>query len=353
MKSYTLKELAALTGAQLVGNPDHRILGVENLEAAQSDEAAFLENSRYEKQAESTQAGVIFVTPSLTLLPSKNYLVTDQPSLTFQKVIELFIPQPASAYTGIHPTAVIHPSAQIGEGVSIGPFVVIDQGAIIGARTTLSAHVYVGAETAIGSDCYLHPRVTVRERCQIGNRVTIQPGAVIGSCGFGYHTDPKGKHTFLRQLGRVIVEDDVDIGANTTIDRARFKETRICRGTKIDNLVQIAHQVELGEDNLIVSQVGIAGSSKTGRCVIMGGQVGIAGHLSITDGVMIGAQAGVSKSLQQPGVYQGSPAAPIKEAYTQIAHLRNLGKLIARLKEIEFKIHAFENSDFIKNLTKE
>ena len=351
MNPYTLSDLAELTGAQLIGDPDYLITGVENLEAARPCEAAFLENPRYAKQAEATQAGVVFVYRSFSPLAAKNYLVTDSPSLAFQKVIELFAPPHPSGFSGIHPAAIIHSQAIIEEGVSIGPHAVVDRGVTIGHNTFIGPGVCVGADTLIGSDCFIHPNVTIREGCEIGHRVIIQPGAVIGSCGFGYFTDNCGKHTFLPQRGKVVIEDDVEIGANTTIDRARFKETRIKQGTKIDNLVQIAHQVEIGEDNLLISQVGIAGSTKTGRNVVIGGQVGIAGHLEITNGVMLAARAAVSKSLLKPGVYSGAPAIPIKEFNTHFVQVRNLGKFLDRFKQIESKIQAFENSEFVKNFS--
>ena len=338
MARYHLSELASLTQATLVGDPEYAITGVENLDAASSNEAAFLENPRYEKQLETSHAGVILLHPSVKLFPGKNYLLTQQPSLAFQKIIELFIKAPQSGFEGIHPTAVIHPEASIETGVTIGPYAVIERGVIIGSQSVIGPHVFIGAQTVIGSKCCFHAHVVVRENCEIGNCVTIQPGAVIGSCGFGYFTDSQGKHTPLKQLGKVVIEDDVEIGANTTIDRARFKTTHIKRGTKIDNLVQIGHQVELGEDNLIVSQVGIAGSTKTGRSVVIGGQVGVAGHLTIADGVMLAARAGVSKSLLQPGPYSGAPAAPIKEFNAHFVQLRSVGRFIQRLKDLESKV---------------
>lgn len=342
MKKYRLSELASLIEASLVGDPDHAITGVENLETASSHEAAFLENPRYEKQMEGSGAGVILIHPTIKPLPGKNYLLTHNPSLAFQKLIELFILPAATGFEGIHPSAVIHPETEIGEGVTVAPHAVIDRGVKIGPHTAIGAGVFIGAETRIGANCRVHPRVTIRENCTVGDRVVIQSGAVIGSCGFGYFTDNRGKHTPLNQLGTVVIEDDVEIGANTTIDRARFKKTVVRRGSKIDNLVQIAHQVEIGEDNLIVSQVGIAGSTKTGRNVVMGGQVGVAGHLTITDGVMLAARAGVSKSLLQPGPYSGAPAAPLKEFHAQFVQLRSFGRFVQRLKELEAKVADLE-----------
>jgi UDP-3-O-[3-hydroxymyristoyl] glucosamine N-acyltransferase len=342
---YTLSELAVLTDSQLIGHPGHPITGVENLEAASFHEAAFLENARYEKQLSASRAGAVFIQPSITPLPGRNFLITPHPSLAFQKVLELFIATPKSGFTGIHPSAVIHPEAQVGEGTEIGPYAVIDRGAKIEKNCRIGAGVFIGAETQIGTECILHAKAVIREGCIIGNRVILQPGVVIGSCGFGYFTDGKGKHIHLRQLGNVIIEDDVEIGANTTIDRARFKTTRISRGTKIDNLVQIGHQVELGADNLIVAQVGIAGSTKTGHHVVMGGQVGVAGHLVIADGVMLAAKSGVTKSLLEPGTYGGAPAAPMKEVATQLVHMRSMPKLLERLKELENKVAVLENRE--------
>jgi UDP-3-O-[3-hydroxymyristoyl] glucosamine N-acyltransferase len=183
----------------------------------------------------------------------------------------------------------------------------------------------------------LHPKVTIRETCILGDRVVIQSGAVIGSCGFGYHTDEKGHHIALEQLGCVVLEDDVEIGANTTIDRARLKETRIGRGTKVDNLVQIAHQVIMGEDCLVVSQTGIAGSTKVGNHCVFGGQVGIIGHLTIGSKVMLAARSATAKSILEPGIYSGAPAIPIKEHNEWLVLTRNIKSLVQRVKSLESK----------------
>lgn len=194
----------------------------------------------------------------------------------------------------------------------------------------------------IGSDCHLYPNAIVRERCQIGNRVILQPGAVIGSCGFGYTTDNRGRHSKLNQVGIVIIEDDVEIGANTTIDRSRFKATVIGRGTKIDNLVQIAHGVVIGQDNIIVSQTGIAGSTRTGNWVIIGGQVAITGHITIADRVMIAARTGISKSITEAGKYGGLPAVPLKEHQRHSVYLRNIEKYVKEIKELQDRLFELE-----------
>jgi UDP-3-O-[3-hydroxymyristoyl] glucosamine N-acyltransferase len=281
-----------------------------------------------------SHAGVICIDPKTELPPGKNYLVSADPARAFQTITELFLNAGASGFTGIHPSAVIHPSAQIGPNVTIAPHAVIDRDVKIGANTHIGSHASIGYDVEIGADCYIHPHCTIRERCLLGNRVILQPGAVIGSCGFGYTTDKQGRHVKLEQLGRVTLEDDVEIGANTTIDRARFKETLIRKGTKIDNLVQIAHNVEIGEHNLIAAQTGIAGSSKTGKYVMLGGQVGIVGHVTLDNHVLIATRGGVSKSLKS-GKYRGSPALPIADFHRQEVHVRKLEEYVHRLKELE------------------
>lgn len=313
--SYTLQELAEYTQAHLHGNPAHRITGVQSLEAATESDASFLSNLRYEKAMKQSLAGLIIVPLTQELQPEKNYLLSDDPSRTFQQLIELFSRAQlvASAFLGIHKTAVIHESAKIEEGVTIGPYVTIDQGVSIGAKTHIHASCSIGPGVRLGSECILYPHVTIRERCQIGNRVVIQSGAVIGSCGFGFTTDKRGHHTKLNQVGNVVIEDDVEIGANATIDRARFQSTHIGEGTKIDNLVQIAHGVKIGKHNLIIAQTGIAGSTETGKHVILAGQVGVNGHIKIADNVIIAARSGVSKSIVKPGKYGGNPAMPLTE----------------------------------------
>lgn len=342
-RHFTLDELARLTGAHLFGDPSYSIEGVEDLHSATPLHASFLENPRYLQQMKNSSAGVIFIHPSVACIEGRHFLITENPSLAFQKVIELFLSHPLSGFEGIHPTAVIHPEATVDSSVSVGPYAVIDRGAIIGAHTVIGAGVSIGAEVVIGEQCFLHPHVVIRERCMLGNRVIIQPGAVIGSCGYGYFTDKKGEHHSLKQLGNVIIEDDVEIGANTTIDRARFKSTCIGKGTKIDNLVQIAHQVCIGPHNLIVSQTGIAGSSKTGRNVVLGGQVGVIGHISLCDGAILAARSAPIKSIDKPGIYGGAPAIPLKEFNEQAVYVRRLPSIVERLEALEKKL-AEQNS---------
>jgi UDP-3-O-[3-hydroxymyristoyl] glucosamine N-acyltransferase len=250
----------------------------------------------------------------------------------------------ATGFNGIHPTAIIHPEATVATDATIGPYAVVDRGAIIGPRSHIMAHSYVGADCQIGEDCQLYPHAILREKCKVGNRVILQPGAVIGSCGFGYLTNSSGHHLKLEQLGNVILEDDVEIGANTTIDRARFKTTRIKRGTKIDNLVQIGHNVELGNDNIIVSQTGIAGSTKTGRHVVMGGQVGIVGHVEIADNTIIASRGGVSKDITISGKYNGTPVMPLADFNRQQVHLRKIVDYVKKIQELETRLSKIETA---------
>jgi UDP-3-O-[3-hydroxymyristoyl] glucosamine N-acyltransferase len=341
--TFTLAELAAHTAAQLIGDPNARIAGVNTLDEASQDDASFLANPRYAHAMQQSAAGVICVAPEIVLPEGRNYLVSDHPSKAFQKIAELLLPIGKSGFAGIHPTAVIHETANIHKSVQVGPYAIIDRDAKIDEGTVIGAHVSIGYEVQIGSYCYFHPSSVVRERCKIGNRVILQPGAVIGSCGFGFIPDASGRYQKLEQLGIVILEDDVEIGANSTIDRSRFKATIVRRGTKIDNLCQIAHNVEIGEHNVIAAQTGIAGSTKTGKYVMLGGQVGVVGHIELEDEVMVASRGGISKSLKK-GKYRGSPVMPIQEYHRHEIHLRRIEEYVERIKELEIQVSRLQNS---------
>jgi UDP-3-O-[3-hydroxymyristoyl] glucosamine N-acyltransferase len=335
---YSLKQLAALVAARLVGDGDLLIEGVNTLDDAGSSDISFLANPLYNEAMKHSHAGAICVAPDMPLPEARNFLVSENPSATFQKIVELLlVPGKGSGFEGIHPTAVIHPSAKLGSNVTVGPHAIIDRDTTIGDGTTIGPNVSISYEVKIGSHCHLYANSVVRERCRIGDRVILQPGAIIGSCGFGYTQDKLGRHIKLEQLGIVVLEDDVEIGANTTIDRSRFKVTLIRKGSKIDNLCQMGHNVEVGENNIIAAQTGIAGSSKTGNYVMLGGQVGIIGHVELEDQVLIATRGGVSKSLKK-GKYRGSPAMPITEYHRQEVHVRKLEEYVERLKELERRI---------------
>ncbi|MCH9811621.1 UDP-3-O-(3-hydroxymyristoyl)glucosamine N-acyltransferase [bacterium] len=343
--SFTLDELSKHLSVPLLGDKDVMITGVNDISKASSSEASFFANDKYTSKLKKSQAGVICIDESAEQMEGQNYLLCKDPSEAFEKLCLLFLEDHSkSGFTDIHPSAVIHPTATIGKDVTIGPFVAIDKEVVIGDGTTIYAHASIGPKSILGSDCIIHPNTTVREDCHLGDRVILQPGAVIGSCGYGYHTDKTtGRHTKIKHLGKVILEDDVEIGANTTVDRGRFATTTIKRGTKIDNLCMIAHNCEIGEDNLIVSMSGISGSVKTGRNVIVAAQCGLIGHIEIGDGVILAARATPIKSIKEKGVYLGSPAQPIKKEMVQTAAVRKLPTILRKLKKAEKMLDSFES----------
>jgi UDP-3-O-[3-hydroxymyristoyl] glucosamine N-acyltransferase len=334
--TFTIKELAALSGGELVGDPTLKITGAAALGEATPGEISFFTNRKYIGLLRKTRASAIFVPLDFAEPVDAAQIRVSNPTKAFEEVLLKFAPKRITFAPGIHPSAVIDPSAQLGKRVSIQPLAVIEPGAKIGDDTIIGAGSYVGHETVIGSDCHIYPNVTIRERSRVGSRVIIHSGAVIGADGFGFEM-VDGRHQKLEQLGRVQIDDDVEIGANTTVDRARFGRTWIQEGVKIDNLVQIAHNVVIGKNSVIVAQAGISGSTLVGEGVTMAGQVGIAGHLEIADGTIIAAQSGVAKSLPG-GVWFGYPAVPFAQAKQQIAWIHRLGKLFARVKEIEKKL---------------
>lgn len=339
-EGYTTAELAALTGARLEGESSTLITGVAELAQATPCEASFYANPRYVGALLRTHAGVVCVKEGGGCPENLTLLIHEEPSLVFQKIAELLTAHrpPLTGFMGIHPTAVIHPTALVGEGVKIGPYAVIDSGVIIGKGSSIGAHSYIGPETVLGQRCLIHPHVVIREGCRLGNGVIVQPGAVLGACGFGYITTAAGTHTKLEQVGSVVVGDDVEVGANSAIDRGRFpsQSTAIGHGTKIDNLVQVAHGVSIGAHAIICGQVGIAGSTKLGDHCTIGGQAAIAGHITLDAGVMVAGRSAVSKSLKK-GVYRGNPALPIAE-YNKIAIcLRRLPKIFVEEGLAKFK----------------
>jgi len=334
--TFTLQELATTSGGELVGDPSLQITGAASLAEATPGEISFFANRKYIGLLRKTRASAVFVPTDFGEPITPAQIRVSNPTKTFEQVVFKFAPKPITFAAGIHPSAVVDRSAQLGEHVSIQPHAVVEAGARIGDDTIIGAGSYVGHETTIGSACLIYPRVTIRERSRIGSRVIIHSGAVIGADGFGFEM-VDDRQQKIQQLGIVQIDDDVEIGANTTIDRARFGRTWIRQGVKIDNLVQIAHNVVIGKDSVIVAQSGISGSTRVGQRVMMGGQVGIVGHLEIGDGTAIGAQSGVSKSTRG-GAWFGSPAVPLAEAKQQIAWIHRLGKLFARVKEIEKKL---------------
>jgi UDP-3-O-[3-hydroxymyristoyl] glucosamine N-acyltransferase len=334
--SFTLQELASMSSGELVGDPKLKITGAASLAEATSGEISFFANRKYIGLLRKTQASAVFVPPDFVEPLAAAQVRVSNPTKAFEQIVLKFAPKPVTFAPGIHPSAIVGSRVRLGERVSIQPHAVIEDGSKIGDDTIIGAGSYIGHETTIGSACLIYPLVTVRERSRIGSRVIIHSGAVIGADGFGFEM-VDGRQQKIQQLGIVHIDDDVEIGANTTVDRARFGRTWIQQGVKIDNLVQIAHNVVIGKNSVIVAQTGISGSTRVGERVTMAGQVGIVGHVEIADGSVIAAQSGVSKSVPG-GVWFGYPAGPIDEVKQQIAWIRGLGKLFARVKEIEKKL---------------
>ena len=303
---FTLGELAVALGATLEGDPTRRVTGVATLDSAGPDHIAFLTDLRYRDAARASRAGAFLAPKDAGALPSA-VLRCAAPRHALIDLLTLFHP-PRRPAAGVDRMAAVAPDASVHPTAFVGAFVVIEAGAVIGAAVQLHAGVYVGPGVEIGEDSVLYPRVILRDGVRLGRRVIVQPGAVIGADGFGYTPGPD-RHRKIPQVGGVRVEDDVEIGANTTIDRATVGDTVVGRGTKIDNLVQVAHNVQIGEHAIVVAQAGISGSSRLGRAVILAGQVGVADHVTIGDGVMVGAQSGRHRSPGRREVPRKSDAA--------------------------------------------
>jgi len=334
--SFTLQEVAALTGGELHGDPAEKITGAAALSEAVPGEITFYADPRYMSRLRKTRASAVFVPISFSEQTAAAQIRVANPSKAFEQVVLRLAPKPIAFAPGVHSSAIVDPSAKIGNGVSIQPHAVIESRATIGDNTVIGAGTYIGHETVIGASCLIYPNVTVRERTRIGAGVIIHSGAVIGADGFGFEL-VDGRYQKIPQIGIVQVDDDVEIGANTTIDRARFGRTWIQEGAKIDNLVQIAHNVVVGKHSIIAAQTGISGSTRVGEKVMMAGQVGVIGHLTIDDNTVIAAQSGISKDLPG-GAWFGSPAVPLSDAKRQIAWIHRLGKLFDRVKALEKKL---------------
>ncbi|MBN3038297.1 MAG: UDP-3-O-(3-hydroxymyristoyl)glucosamine N-acyltransferase [Candidatus Omnitrophica bacterium] len=333
----TLAELADLLDGEVVGDGSLAIRGVSGIKEAKEGDIAFIANSKYFSLMEKTRASAIITSKDVHDAP-KPIVRTENPSLAFAKVVSMFSPNQVSRPKGIHPTAVVGENVKLGKNVALQAYCVIEDNASIGDETILYAGVYVGQHARIGKKCIVYPHVSIRERVIIGNRVIIHNGTVVGSDGFGF-ANVKGAHHKIPQIGTVVVEDDVEIGANVTIDRARFDKTLIGRGTKIDNLVQIAHNVLIGENSIIVAQAGISGSTVIEKNVTLAGQAGLVGHITIGEGAVVAAQAGVTKSIPPRTCVSGYPAKPHNVAKRINAHVQKLPELFKKVTELEKKIN--------------
>ena len=336
---FTLGQLAEALQATLDGDPARMVTGVAPLEAARPDQISFLIDARHRTAARASRAGAFLAAEGEVDLPGP-VLRSRKPQRALITLLGLFHP-PAAATPGVHPTAVIAAGARVDPEACVGPLSVVGAGAVIAAGARLIAQVYVGPEARVGEGSVLHPHAVIGERVILGRRVIVHAGAVIGADGFGYIQEG-GAHHKIPQVGTVRVEDDVEIGANTTIDRATLGETRIGRGTKIDNLVQVAHNCEIGEDSIVAAQVGIAGSCRLGRGVMLAGQVGLADHVTLGDGVIALGQSGIPADVAAGETVFGYPARPASQARRIVVAEGHLPDLVRRLRALERRLDALE-----------
>ncbi|NQT26386.1 UDP-3-O-(3-hydroxymyristoyl)glucosamine N-acyltransferase [candidate division KSB1 bacterium] len=337
MQSLSLQQIAELVQGQIEGEANGSITGVAKIEEAESDQITFLANPKYAKHLESSKAMAVLVPPGLSPCQGPVRIVTQDPYLAFLKIVIYFSPPEPLIEEGIHPSAILGEGSEIGDSVSIGARVVIGRKCRIGKGTVILSGTVIGDGAQMGEDCMIHANCSVREKVIIGNRVILQDGSVIGSDGFGF-VPINGVYEKIPQVGTVMIEDDVEIGANTTIDRATIGETRIKKGAKIDNLVQIAHHCEIGEHTVIAAQAGLSGSTIIGKGVRVGGQAGFGGHMKIGDGAAIGAQAGVVKSVPDGVMVSGYPARPHQEELRKEATIHRLPQLLKEFKELKKQI---------------
>jgi len=336
-----LKELAEFVGGTVIGDGEVEISGVTSIDEAQPGEITFIATSKYLRKLSETKASAVIVSKEVTTT-DKPLICAANPQLAFVKILTLFLAKPYRP-KGIDPSAWISPTAQLGKDLTIYPYVYIGDRCRIEDRVTLYPGVYVGEDSVIGEDSVLHPNVSVYSGSVMGKRVILHSGVVIGADGFGFVKDGK-TNVKIPQVGRVIIEDDVEVGANSAIDRAALGQTIIRRGVKIDNLVQVAHNVEIGEDSIIVAQVGIAGSTKIGKNVILAGQVGVVGHIEIGDNVQVGAQSGVGQSLPPDQAFSGSPVMPHREWLRMVTTLPKLSGMRKILTDIEARLKKVEEA---------
>jgi UDP-3-O-[3-hydroxymyristoyl] glucosamine N-acyltransferase len=344
-RKATLDELAALVGGRVEGDGSLRVQGIASLEEAGEGEIAFLAERKHSGRLEKTRASAVIVPVNLPPFP-RPLIRAPNPYLAYAKVQAFFQPQPRLP-RGIDPRAFIGQGVKIGREVSIFPFVFVGDGCEVGDRVILYPGVYLGESVRVGEESVLYPNVVVMDRCLVGKRVILHPGTVIGSDGFGFARDG-ARYVKIPQVGIVVLEDDVEIGANCAVDRAAMGKTWIKRGVKTDNLVQIGHNVTVGEDTIIVAQVGIAGSTEVGNRVALGGQVGVVGHIKIGDGAMIGGQAGVGQDVAPGEILSGSPAFPHREWLRAQAAFQKLPEMRRTLAEMEKKVKKMEEAIYKK-----
>jgi UDP-3-O-[3-hydroxymyristoyl] glucosamine N-acyltransferase len=330
-----LRELAERLGCECQGDALVDVRRMAGIEHAGPGDLTFVANRKYLARLAGTRASAVIVADGVaTTLPR---VISKNPYLTYAQAAALLHPAERPS-PGVHATASVDPSASLGEGAHVGAYAVIGPQARVGPRSVIHPHVVLYAEAVIGADCVIHSSVQIRERCVLGDRVIVQNGAVIGGDGFGFARDEAGRYVKIPQIGTVVIEDDVEIGALTALDRAAMSETRVGRGTKIDNLVQVGHSVTIGSDSVIAGQAGIAGSAQIGNRVTLAGQVGVVGHLKIGDGAIVTAQSGIPGDLEAGALVSGSPAFANREWLKATAVFARLPELQRRVRELERKL---------------
>lgn len=335
---FSAQQAADLIGGSVYGSKDIELSGLAKIEEARKGELTFLYLPAYEKYLQNTKASAVLVKPGFKKTRSDiTYVEVPEPNKAFSKLLIHFF-TPEFKLEGIDESAFVDPSASIGKNSAVGKNVVISAGCKIGDNVKIFHNTVLAENVEIGEDTLIFHNVSIREDCKIGKRCIIHSNSVIGSDGFGFFTDEEGRYIKIPQIGNVIFEDDVEIGSNVSIDRAAIGSTILRRGVKLDNLIQIAHNVVVGEDTVISSQVGVSGSTKIGKHSILAGQVGVVGHIEIGDNVIVTAQSGISKSITKPGQYFGSPAKEFRTALRIEAHIRNLDNYAERIKTLEKEI---------------
>jgi UDP-3-O-[3-hydroxymyristoyl] glucosamine N-acyltransferase len=338
--SVTAQHIAEIVKGQLVGDPDLVITGVASLKEAKAAQASFLGNKKYQHQLESSAASLVLVSKDVAAgseRGGKTFIVCDNVDYSFSQVIMIFAPPKIEYAPGVHPSAVVDATVKLGRNVHIGANAVIEAGAEIGDETMIGAGCYIGHNTKVGAQCLIYPNVTIMFRCTVGNKVILHPGVVIGGDGFGFVPTPRGL-VKVPQTGTVQIDDDVEIGANTTVDRARFGRTWIKANVKIDNQVMVAHNVVIGESSILVAQSGIAGSAELGRGVVLAAKSGVNGHITLGDGVQVAGTSGVVKSLPAGAIAVGTPAETQREFMARFTLPGRFEKLKSKVEELKAEL---------------
>jgi UDP-3-O-[3-hydroxymyristoyl] glucosamine N-acyltransferase len=339
-----VSEIAHIVNGEVVGDADREIYNVQKIEEAGNGDISFIANPKYVRYVDATKASALLVGHDFDVTRSDiTYIRTEDPYMAFLKMLRVFAPVGERPAAGVHPTAVISEDVEVGEAVSIGAYVVIGPGSVIGNGAVIYPHVVMGAKVMVGSRSILYPNVSLYSGVQIGNDTIIHAGTVIGADGFGFAPTEDGIWEKIPQIGTVVIEDNVEIGANVTIDRATLGVTRICSGVKLDNLIHIAHNVVIGRNTVIAAQTGISGSTRVGESNMIAGQVGMVGHIETASNVIIEAQSGVSKSIRSPGRYFGHPVKEHTQALRQEGALRQLPDLLRDIRDLRQRLEHLED----------